>query len=421
MLYHLHEFQRAWLDPFAHLAGAVAQQLTDPHNPFARLPGARTVAANQALFHRIARRYGKPAFGLDAVEVGGRTVRVTEQVVADEPFCRLVRFARMSDDAELARQLDEAPKVLVCAPLSGHFASLVRDTLKSLLADHDVYVTDWVNAREVPLSEGTFSLGDYIHTVQRFIRQLGASELHVVAVCQPTVPVLAAVSLLAQAGEDTPRTLTLMGGPIDARRNATAVNRLATERTIGWFERNMIHRVPGVYPGAGRRVYPGFMQLTAFVSMNPQRHWASYRDYWRDVRKGKDGAAARVAHERFYDEYNAVLDMDAPYYLETVREVFQEFSLARGTWDVGGVRVDPSAITDTALATVEGENDDISGLGQTEAAHDLCTGLSPSQRLHYVAPNCGHYGVFSGSRWRDTTYPLVRDFIRTHHTPRLGA
>ncbi|RYE94920.1 MAG: polyhydroxyalkanoate depolymerase [Myxococcales bacterium] len=419
MLYHLHEFQRAWLDPFAHLAGAVAQQLRDPHNPVGRLPGARTVAANQALFHRLARRYGKPSFGLDEVEAHGARVRVSEQVVAATPFCRLVRFARATDDPELAAVLARDVRVMVTAPLSGHHASLVRDTIKSLLHDHDVYVTDWVDAREVPLRDGSFSLDDYVTTVQRFIRTLGAGDLHVLAVCQPTVPVLAAIALLAQAGEATPRTMTLMGGPVDARISPTAVNRLATERSYAWFERNMTYTVPGIYPGAGRKVYPGFLQLTAFVSMNPDRHLSSYRDYWRDVRRGAEGSAGCEAHERFYDEYNAVLDMDAAYYLETVRVVFQDFALARGAWDVHGVRVRPAAITATALATIEGEQDDISGPGQTEAAQTLCSSLRPDQRMHHVAPGCGHYGVFSGSKWRTSIYPRVRDFIREHSAAQL--
>jgi poly(3-hydroxybutyrate) depolymerase len=302
--------------------------------------------------------------------------------------------------------------VLVCAPLSGHHPTLLRDTVATLLGDHDVYVTGWLDAREVPTAAGEFHLADYVHYIQDFIRLLGErGPIHVVSVCQPTVPVLAAVALLASAGEATPQTLTLMGGPIDARVNPTVVNKLATERPLAWFRSNMIHRVPGGYPGAGREVYPGFLQLTAFVMMNPQRHTEAYRSYWVDQLRGNPTAP----HEKFYDEYNAVLDMDAAYYLETVATVFQDFSLPRGTWVVDGAAVRPADITTTALFTIEGETDDISGLGQTEAAHGLCTGIPAARHRHHVAPQCGHYGLFSGNRWRTAIYPELRGFIAAHH------
>jgi poly(3-hydroxybutyrate) depolymerase len=416
MLYHLHELQRSLLDPLAHVAGAGARLLGDP--PFTHHPGLRLLGASQALLHRVARRYEKPAFAVARVEVQGREVHVAEQVVASAPFCRLVHFVRASDDPRLAAALREQPRVLVCAPLSGHHASLLRDTVRSLLADHDVYVTDWLDAREVPLTAGDLGLDGYVRTIQRFIRVLDARALHVVAVCQPTAPVLAAVSLLAQAGEPTPRSLTLMGGPVDARRSPTAVNRLATDRPLAWFERNMIHVVPDRYAGRGRRVYPGFLQLTAFVAMNKRRHLGAYGSYWLDHLRGPAGAAARTAHERFYDDYNAVLDMDARYYLDTVRIVFQEFGLARGTWAVDGERVRPEAITDTALLTIEGELDDISGPGQTEAAHALCSGLPAARKHHYTAPGCGHYGIFSGHRWREGIYPRLREFVRAQSEER---
>lgn len=410
MLYHLHELHRSALDPLAHLAGAGARLLAD--SPLSRLPGARLLGANQALLHRVARRYDKPAFALERVTVDGREVHVAERLVASAAFCRLIHFVRASDDPRLAEALARQPKVLVCAPLSGHHASLLRDTVRSLLADHDVYVTDWLDAREVPLSAGSLGLDGYVRTIQRFIRLLDPRALHVVAVCQPTAPVLAAVALLAQAGEPTPRSLTLMGGPVDARRSPTAVNRLATERPLAWFARNLIHLVPDRYPGRGRRVYPGFLQLGAFVAMNKRRHLGAHASYWLDHLRGPAGAAARAAHERFYDDYNAVLDMDADYYLDTVRVVFQEFALARGTWTVEGERVRPDAITDTCLLTIEGELDDISGPGQTEAAHALCSGLSPARKHHHTAPGCGHYGIFSGQRWRAGIYPRLRQFIR---------
>jgi len=410
MLYHLHELHRGLLDPLAHLAGAGARLLGEP--PFSRHPGLRLLGANQALLHRVARRYDKPAFAIETVPVDGREVQVGEQVVASEPFCRLLRFVRASDDPRLAATLQRQPRVLVCAPLSGHHASLLRDTVRSLLADHDVYVTDWQDAREVPLTAGSLGLAGYVATIQRFIRTLDARALHVVAVCQPTAPVLAAVALLAQAGEPTPRSLTLMGGPVDARRSPTAVNRLATDHPLTWFARNLIHVVPDRYPGRGRRVYPGFLQLSAFVAMNRRRHLGAHARYWLDHLRGPAGAAARATHERFYDDYNAVLDMDADYYLDTVRLVFQEFALARGTWTMHGERVRPDAITDTDLLTIEGELDDISGAGQTEAAHALCGGIPPARKHHHTAPGCGHYGIFSGHRWRDEIYPRLRDFIR---------
>jgi poly(3-hydroxybutyrate) depolymerase len=410
-MYRLYELQRTFLEPLSHWADASARTLTSPDNPFAWHPGVRLLAASQSLFHRMAKRYEKPEFGIEEVVVDGLTVSITEEVEIAEPFCQLVRFRRVTRDAALQQRLNAAPRVLLCAPLSGHHSTLLRDTLRSLLHDHEVFVTDWVDAREVPLDKGVFHLDDFVHTIMRFIRHLDAEKLHVVSVCQPTVPVLAAVSLLAQAKEPTPRTLTLMGGPINAQISPTEVNALATKRSIEWFEKKMIHVTPHGYPGAGRRVYPGFLQLTAFVAMNPKHHMTAYLRYWFDVVRGDAGEATRAVHEQFYDEYNAVLDMDAPYYLETVRTVFQEFRLANGTWDVRGVRVDPSKIVDTAVFTIEGEEDDISGLGQTEFAHTLCKNLPFELRKHHVAPECGHYGIFSGRRWRDSIYPLVRGFI----------
>ncbi len=407
MLYSFHELQRSLLRPIADLAGAAAG-LFGGH----MLLPSRLIRANTALLHRLTRTYGKPQFGLATVVAHGREVSVTEEIIETRPFCRLVRFARRSDDAATASALAADPRVLVCAPLSGHHSTLLRDTVATLLQEHDVYLTDWIDAREVAVEAGPFHLDDYVAWIQTFIRRLGAVDLHVVAVCQPTVPVLAAISLMAAAGEATPRTLTLMGGPIDARCSPTVVNRFAREKSIAWFEANMIHRVPANHPGHGRAVYPGFLQLAAFVMMNPTRHAESYQAYWFDQLRGDDGAAAVQAHERFYDEYNAVLDMDAAYYLDTVRTVFQDVSLARGTWEVAGRLVCPAAITSTALFTIEGALDDISGLGQTEAAHGLCSGIPPACKRHLVAEGCGHYGLFSGHRWRETIYPELHAFIR---------
>jgi poly(3-hydroxybutyrate) depolymerase len=414
MAYHFHELQRRLLSPLAAGADIASRTLQHPLNPLSRLPPVRALGASHALFHRLAKRYHKQPWQIDTVLAHGATVSIAEEVIVDEPFCRLVRFARRAENAEVALRLEQDPRVFVCAPLSGHHSTLLRDTIQTLLQDHDVYVTDWQDAREVPLAEGVFHLDDYVHTIMRFLRLLGAASLHVVSVCQPTIPVLGAVSLLAQAGEATPRTLTLMGGPIDARKSPTEVNLFALQHPIDWLEKNMIHKVPGPYAGKGRRVYPGYLQLTAFVMMNPKSHFKSYLRYWVDSVKGASGAAGRETHERFYDEYNAVLDMDAAYYLDTVRVVFQEFALAAGTWDVRGVRVRPEAITGTAIFTIEGERDDISGLGQTEAAHGLCASIPDVMRKHHVERGAGHYGIFAGRKWRENIYPEVRDFIRAH-------
>ncbi len=405
MLYAGYEPLRLWLEPIAELAKLTAVALENTTWPVQRL-----VRANSALLHRLTRTYAKPAFAIDRCLAHGREVLVREEVIEHRPFCRLVRFSRHTEDTALATTLAGDPRVLVCAPLSGHHATLLRDTITTLLADHDVYVTDWTNARDVPLSDGPFALAEYVAYIRAFIARLGARDLHVISVCQPTVPVLAAVSLDAAAGVQTPATLTLMGGPIDARRSATQVNQFATKHDLAWFERNMIHRVPANHAGSGRRVYPGFIQLTAFVQMNAGRHAESYRQYWFDALRGDTEALAN--HERFYDEYNAVLDMDADYYLDTVRLVFQEFALATGTWTIDGELVNPAAIRTTAILTVEGDRDDISGIGQTAAAHDLCSGVPSTHKHHLLATDCGHYGIFSGHHWREQVYPRVREHIR---------
>ncbi len=326
-----------------------------------------------------------------------------------KPFCRLLRFKRFSDRPELLASMKQQPTVLVVAPLSGHHATLLRDTVRTLLRNHKVYVTDWVDARMVPMSEGDFGLDDYIDYIRDFIRHIGADELHVMSVCQPTVPVLAAVSLMAADGEKTPRSLVMMGGPIDARRSPTAVNNLATQNPLSWFENNVIHTVPFPYPGHGRQVYPGFLQHAGFLSMNPSRHVMSHWDFYTNLVKGDLQDAE--SHRRFYDEYNAVLDMPAKYYLDTIHTVFQEFLLPRGEWKVRGQTVTPAAIGETALLSIEGELDDIAGLGQTEAAQQLCTGIDEAHRRHLVVEGAGHYGIFSGRRWRDVVYPQVREFI----------
>ena len=347
----------------------------------------------------------------------GVAVAVHERVEINKPFCELRRFKRFSDDTATLAKLKGQPAVLIVAPLSGHYATLLRDTVKSMLADHKVYITDWKNARLVPLSDGVFGLDDYVNDVQEFIRHLQSiyGNCHVMSVCQPTVPVLAAVSLMASRGETTPLSMTMMGGPIDARKSPTAVNNLAMNKSYEWFENNVIYRVPSNFPGAGRRVYPGFLQHSGFVAMNPSNHAKSHYDYFQDMVKGDNSSTE--AHRKFYDEYNAVLDMDAAYYLDTIRIVFQDFSLVNGTWDVCAAdgqlqRVRPQDISSTALLSVEGELDDISGSGQTEAVHALCSGVPKSMHKHVEAKGAGHYGIFSGRRWRELVYPEVKAFIR---------
>ncbi|MFC3717416.1 polyhydroxyalkanoate depolymerase [Luteimonas soli] len=412
MLYQMHELGRAWMAPFTYWADANARMFSAGDSWLSSIPGASRIAAGNELLHRIGKDYEKPAFGIHAVKVAGHDVPVIEKVVAEKPFCRLLRFKRYTDDVANIKDMKSDPTVLVVAPLSGHHATLLRDTVRTLLPDHKVYVTDWIDARMVPKESGTFSLDDYVGYIEDFIRKIGADDLHVISVCQPTVPVLAAVSLMAARGEQTPRSLVMMGGPIDTRESPTAVNNLATQKPLWWFEANVIHTVPANYPGSGRLVYPGFLQHAGFMAMNPERHFESHWDFYRDLLKGDLEDAE--SHRRFYDEYNAVLDMPARYYLDTVRIAFQEHLLPRGLWDVGGERVKPSAIRDTALMTIEGELDDISGEGQTRAAHKLCTGVAEDDREHLTVKGAGHYGIFSGRRWREQVYPQVRDFIAAH-------
>jgi poly(3-hydroxybutyrate) depolymerase len=413
MLYAVVDLQQRALRPFSKLARGTAATLHAARERIpVPVPGLRYAEASWALAHRLTKTFVRPDFSITSVEVNGVDVPVREVVLERTPFCRLVAFERTPVARVTAAELAAQPTVLVVAPLSGHFATLLRDTVRTMLQSHNVVITDWADARDVPLSDGCFGLDDYVLQVQQSLRLLGADRVHLMAVCQPTVPCLAAVSLLAARGEPTPRSMILMGGPIDARRNPTAVNKLAMERDISWFERNLLHTVPRGYAGKGRRVYPGFLQLTAFVAMNEQKHRDAYIDYFFDRWHGN--ASSVDHHERFYDEYNAVLDMDAPYYLETVEKVFQQFLLARGLWFVRGEHVRPSAITETALFTVEGELDDISGPGQTQAAHDLCTSIPSERREHLLAKECGHYGIFSGRRWREQIAPRVAAFIQAN-------
>ena len=411
MLYQLYESQRALLSPFAEFASATSKLYNHPLSPFAHTPGAQRVSAGLDLMHRLSKEYEKPEFGINSVKVNGVDVAVQQQVAIEKPFCRLLRFKRFTDDLPMLTRMKDQPTVLVVAPLSGHHSTLLRETVRELLKDHKVFITDWTDARMVPLAAGAFRLDDYIAYVQEFIRHIGP-EVNVISVCQPTVPVLAAISLMASNGETLPRTMTMMGGPIDARLSPTAVNNLATNKPYSWFESNVIYRVPTNFPGAGRAVYPGFLQHTGFVAMNPDRHMTSHYDYFLDLVRGDDSSVD--FHRDFYDEYNAVLDMPAEYYLDTIKTVFQDFSLVNGTWKVGGQLVRPQDIRGTALLTIEGELDDISGAGQTRAAHGLCTGIPKERQFHYDAVGAGHYGIFSGRRWREKVYPTVREFIANH-------
>ena len=409
LLYQFHELTRSWMTPLTYWAEANARAFSTPGSWLSGMPGAERVAAANELVHRIGKDYEKPAFGIHSLQWEGEVYPVVEKTVRATPFCNLLRFKRYTDDAGNLSEMRGQPPVLIVAPLSGHHATLLRDTVRTMLRDHKVYITDWVDARMVPKEAGPFTLDDYVRTIQDFIRLIGAKDLHVMSVCQPTVPVLAAISLMAARGEELPRSMVMMGGPIDARQSPTSVNNLATRKPLWWFENNVIHPVPQNYPGAGRHVYPGFLQHTGFMAMNPERHFMSHWDFYQNLVKGDLDDAD--SHRRFYDEYNAVLDMPAEYYLDTIRIVFQEHLLPRGLWDVGGERVDPGAISGTALMTIEGELDDISGLGQTRAAHDLCTAVPENRREHYTVPGAGHYGIFSGRRWREQVYPKVRDFI----------
>jgi poly(3-hydroxybutyrate) depolymerase len=416
VLYKLYETQRSLMEPFTDLARTASKVYGDPQTLLGKMPLSQRVSAGYDLIYRLGKGYEKPEFGIRTIDVDGTEVAIHERVELKKPFCELRRFKRFTDDVTTLSKIKGQPAVLIVAPLSGHYATLLRDTVNTMLKDHKVYITDWTNARLVPTSEGEFHLDDYVNYVQEFIRhvQKRYGNCHVMSVCQPTVPVLAAVSLMASRKELTPLSMVMMGGPIDARKSPTAVNNLAMNKRLDWFESNVIFRVPDRFPGVGRKVYPGFLQHSGFVAMNPSNHARSHYDYFQDLIKGDSSNAE--SHRKFYDEYNAVLDMDANYYLETICTVFQDFKLVKGTWDVKGVdgkveRVHPDDITTTALLSVEGELDDISGSGQTAAVHDICGGVDRSMQQHFEVPGAGHYGIFSGRRWRELVYPKIKSFI----------
>jgi poly(3-hydroxybutyrate) depolymerase len=365
------------------------------------VPVVRNLSAAYELIARAGLTHSRPEYGIPAVTVGNREVEVTEEAVLTLPFGTLLRFKKDIDIPQ--------PRVLVVAPLSGHFATLLRNTVRTLLPDNDVYITDWHNARDVPLEAGAFGFDDYVEYLIKFMEKLGPGS-HLVAVCQPCVQALAAVAVMAANGNPAqPASMTLMAGPIDTRVNPTKVNKLATSKPMSWFERNLIARVPWKYPGARRMVYPGFVQLTAFVSMNVNRHYNAHQELYEHLRNGELEKAQVI--KAFYDEYFAVLDLAAEFYLETVSWVFQESRLPKGELTFKGQPVDLKAIRKTALLTVEGERDDICALGQTASAHDLCTGLRPHMKRHHMQAGVGHYGVFSGRKWEGQIYPIVRNLI----------
>jgi poly(3-hydroxybutyrate) depolymerase len=405
MLYHLYDMQQTLLTPVRLAAETVQNVFSHPMMPMSYTRFGRAMAAGAEMVERATRRYGKPAFRLDSVVIDGVETPVVEEVVHSRPFCDLLHFRR---DTPAER---DDPVVLVVAPMSGHYATLLRGTVEALLPDHDVYVTDWVNAALVPVIEAAaFDLDDYVDYLIEFMEFLGP-ETHLIAVCQPSVPVMAAVSLIS-AGDPAaaPRSMTLMGGPVDTRVNPTKVNKLAEERSIEWFERSVVTAVPPAYPGFMRRVYPGFIQLSGFMSMNLDRHVGSAMKQFQHLVRG-DGLSAH-GHREFYDEYLSVMDLDAGFYLQTIKVAFQDHALPTGTWVSRGRPVDPGAIRSTALMTVEGELDDISGVGQTYAAHALCTNLASDKHRHWLQKNVGHYGIFNGKRWRNEILPQVRGFIR---------
>jgi poly(3-hydroxybutyrate) depolymerase len=407
MLYYLYELNHAATAPLRNAANAGRYFWKNPANPLSGTYLGRTMAASLDMFERVTRRYGKPEFGIEFCLVDGEEVPVEPKVVWRKPFCELLHFERKFD-TKPAKKLRE--KVLIVAPMSGHYATLLRGTVEDMLPHSDVYITDWVDAREVPLTEGNFDLDDYIDYVIEMLDLLGPGT-HVMGVCQPSVPVLAAVALMhTREDRNIPASMTLMGGPIDTRRNPTVVNKLATERGTAWFRNNVIVRVPFPNPGFMREVYPGFLQLTGFMTMNLDRHIDAHRElYWHMVEGDGDSAEK---HQEFYDEYMSVMDLTAEFYLQSVEEVFVKHALPKGEYMHRGELINPGAITKTALMTVEGERDDISGVGQTEAAHDICPNIPDDKRVHHLQPKVGHYGVFNGKRFRNEIVPRIMDFIR---------
>jgi len=405
MLYNAYEMQRSMLAGVGAAAKMSSDWLLSAANPLAYVGTSPVMARALEVFAHAAAPRGKPAFGLDTTVIDRETVAVTEEIVLRKPFGQLKHFVRAAPGRT-------DPRLLIVAPMSGHFATLLRGTVERMLPGHDVYVTDWRDAKLVPLSEGSFDLNGYIDYVIAFLEHLGP-DTHVLAVCQPAVPVFAAVALMNSANHPaSPKTLTMMGGPIDTRQAPTSVDDLATERPYAWFESNVVATVPAIYPGSGRRVYPGFLQLTGFLSMNLASHMKSHWEMFKHLVAGDDDSAD--ATKAFYDEYRSVCDMTAEFYLQTIDVIFQRQAIAKGEFIHHGHQVDPAAIDKTALLAIEGERDDISGLGQTKAALDITTGLPEDKKRYYMAEGVGHYGIFNGRRWREVIAPVVEEFIRAH-------
>jgi len=410
MLYTLHEAAYYAATPMRAAARLTRDWWSSPLNPARNSTFGRSLSAGADLYENVTRRYGKPEWHIDEIQVNGHPVRVRQTVVWESPWCRLVQFDRDMADMRHAGKLQLDPAVLIVAPMSGHYATLLRGTVEAFAPDHAVFITDWKNARDVPMLEGRFDFDDYIDHIQQMLRALG-HRAHVVAVCQPGPPVLAAVALMAEDNDPRrPRTMTFMGSPIDARYAPTGANKLAEERPFTWFQSNMIYTVPPPYPGVGRRVYPGFVQLASFMSMNMERHQEAHRRYFDHLVSGDGDSADK--HRAFYDEYLAVMDLTEEFYLQTIDKVFQDYALPKGELLHRDRLVKPSAITDIGLMTVEGELDDISGIGQTQAAHELCPNIPADMKLDHVQEGVGHYGVFNGRRFREEIFPKVSAFIR---------
>ena len=404
MLYDGYEMQRNLLAGASALANMSAEWLQNPINPFSYNSFAPVLASGLEVFAHASAPRGKPDFGLTETVVDGKKVAVREQIVLRKPFGQLKRFVR--------RGVKGGPKLLIVAPMSGHYATLLRGTVERMLPKHDVYITDWRDAKLVPMSEGVFDLDDYIDYVVEFLEEIGPGA-HVLAVCQPTVPVYAAACLMSEDNNPArPRTLTMMGGPIDTRQAPTDVNTVATQRPLAWFQNNVVLTVPMLYPGAGRRVYPGFLQLTGFMAMNLGNHLVSHWQMFKHLVDGDEESADST--KAFYEEYRSVCDMDAAFYLQTIENVFQRHQLPKGELTHRGRKVDPGAIKDIALLAIEGEKDDISGLGQTEAALTIATGLGKDLKKYHMAKSVGHYGIFNGRRWREQIAPVIEEWVAQH-------
>ncbi len=402
LLYPLFEMNHTASQPFRLMADASLSFWQNAFNPFKNSLFAKQTSAALTMFERATRRYAKPSFAIAETQVDGRGFVVEEQIAWQSPFCHLLHFAKVGLNSK-------QPKLLLVAPMSGHYATLLRDTVKSMLPHFDCYVTDWQDAREIAKSAGPFDLDDYTDTIITILHHLG-ERAHVMAVCQPSVPVLAAVALMSAKNDKlAPLAMVLMGGPIDTRKSPTAVNKLARDKPIEWFRQNVTMEVTGAHAGAGRAVYPGFMQLSGFLSMNAERHLKAHRDLYHDLIDGEDVSAEK--HRHFYDEYMAVMDLTAEFYLQTVERVFMHHDLPNGTYAYRGFKVAPEKISKTALLTIEGERDDISGLGQTEAAHALCSAIPPAMKKHHLQLGVGHYGVFSGSKYRAQVAPMIVEFL----------